>query len=78
MRPTLLDVFSQVQPVHGTWHVNIRKENLHVVGARFKNRQRNIGIGSLKDMKPGILQVVGCRHAYKRLILDKQNNREAM
>ena len=75
MRPALLNIFGKVQSVHGAWHVDIREENLHVIGARFQDSQRNIGVGCLQDMKAGILQIVSRCHPHKRLILDQQNDR---
>ncbi len=74
MRPALLNVLGKSQSVHGARHIDIREENLHVVGARFQNRQRDIGIGSFKNMKAGILQIVGGCHAHKRLIFNQQND----
>ena len=78
MRPALLDAFGKIQSIHGTRHVDVRKQDLHVIGARFQNRQRNIGIGSLKNMKAGILQIVSRCHAHKRLVLDQEYNRGVM
>ena len=75
VRPALLNVFGKSQSIHGTRHVDVCEEDLHVVGARFKNRQGDIGIGSLKNMKAGILQVVGRRHTHKRLVFDQQNDK---
>ena len=73
MGPALLNIFDQVQPVHGARHIDVREENLHLIGAGFQDSHRDISIGRLQDMEAGLLKVVSRCHPYKRFILDEQH-----
>jgi hypothetical protein len=71
-RPAMADGVSEFEPVHGTWHVHVRKDYPDVA-AILKYPDCFIGVGGFNDLKACVLYGSGGTEPDQEFIFDNKN-----